>query len=182
MSTPWEHLGHTMGGSKVTQLAAAAKEGDQSTAALPYHFVFYLHQAHAQQQTLQPPEPRAPAAHTEPVADGLHKISLTLPPPARKDYAQPDQLPVATQASIGRLLSACGLQRYASVAARLQNGHECFMLFHAALYHASLAQELATGTAVAMCACMTVNGCWSWPAMHANVACNSDVASCLPST
>lgn len=104
-----------MGSPKDTELAAAAKEGDQSTAALPYRFVFYLHQAHAQQATVQPPQPRDPAAHTEPVPDGLHKISLTLPPPARKDYAQPDQLPLATQTSIGRLLSACGLQRYASV-------------------------------------------------------------------
>ena len=96
-----------------TKVAAAAKEGDQSAAALPYHFVFYLHQAHAQQETLQPPQPRATASHAEPVPDGLHKISLTLPPPARKGYAQPDRLPLATQASIGRLLSACGLQRCA---------------------------------------------------------------------
>ncbi|KAL3142705.1 hypothetical protein ABBQ38_003006 [Trebouxia sp. C0009 RCD-2024] len=88
---------------------AVAKEGDQGTAALPYHFVFYLHQAHAQRDTFKPPQPSA-APHTEPVPNGLHKISLTLPPPARKDYAQPDQLPAATQASIGRLLSACGLQ------------------------------------------------------------------------
>lgn len=95
--------------SSHNEVAAAAKEGDQGTAALPYHFVFYLHQAHAQRDTFKPPQPSA-APHTEPVPNGLHKISLTLPPPARKDYAQPDQLPAATQASIGRLLSACGLQ------------------------------------------------------------------------
>ena len=97
--------------------AFAAKEGDQNTAALPYQFVFYLHQAPAQQDTSQPSNARtvpSPAAsHTDNVPDGLHKVSLTLPPPARKDYAQPDQLPAATQASIGKLLSACGLQRYA---------------------------------------------------------------------
>ena len=110
-------LKHTVGSPEDTdtdtEVAAAAKEGDQSTAALPYHFVFYLHQAHAQQQTQQSPQPGATAPHTESVPDGLHKISLTLPPPARKDYAQPDQLPLATQASLGRLLSACGLQRCA---------------------------------------------------------------------
>lgn len=109
----WRAAGSLILHGSYIEVAAAAKEGDQSTAALPYHFVFYLHPAHAQQQTLQSPPPRATTPHTESLPDGLHKISLTLPPPARKDYAQPDQLPLATQASIGRLLSACGLQRWA---------------------------------------------------------------------
>ncbi|DBA76668.1 hypothetical protein WJX79_007357 [Trebouxia sp. C0005] len=88
----------------------AAKQGDLGTAALPYNFVFYLHQS--QDQTSQQKAAAADAATQQggAVSNGLHKVSLTLPPPARKDYAQPDQLPAATQASIGKLLSACGLQ------------------------------------------------------------------------
>lgn len=87
--------------------AAAAKEGDQGKAALPYRFIFYLHQAGAQ----QPPAANSASATSEIAPDGLQKVSLTLPPPARRDFAQPDQLPAATQASISKLLSACGLQR-----------------------------------------------------------------------
>ncbi len=96
---------------RMTHLAPTAKQGDQGTAALPYNFVFYLHQS--QGQTSQQKAAAADTArqHGGAVPDGLHKVSLTLPPPARKDYAQPDQLPAATQASIGKLLSACGLQR-----------------------------------------------------------------------
>ena len=83
----------------------AARQSDQGKAALPYRFIFYLHQAGAQQ-------PAAATEASEGTPDGLHKVSLTLPPPARRDFAQPDQLPAATQASISKLLSACGLQRY----------------------------------------------------------------------
>lgn len=96
-------------------MLSAAEQGDQGTAALPYRFVFYLHQSPAQDRAAQPPHISAaldtPAQQSEAVPDGLHKVSLVLPPPARKDYAQPDQLPAATQASIAKLLSACGLQR-----------------------------------------------------------------------
>lgn len=93
---------------------AAARQGDQGFAALPYHFVFYLHQSPASAQATQPLQssPVQPTATQQPDAlpDGMHKVALTLPPPARKDYAQPDQLPAATQASLGKLLSACGLE------------------------------------------------------------------------
>ena len=99
------------------QSLSAAKQGDQGTPALPYHFTFYLHQAPASQQTAEPEHSRsvqaAEAQQTGTFPDGLHKVALTLPPPACTDYAQPDQLPAATQASIGRLLSACGLDRSA---------------------------------------------------------------------
>jgi len=96
---------------EMTHSSPTAKQGDQGTAALPYNFVFYLHQS--RDQTSQQKADAADAAIQQggAIPDGLHKVSLTLPPPARKDYAQPDQLPAATQASIGKLLSACGLQR-----------------------------------------------------------------------
>ena len=87
---------------------AAARQSDQDKAALPYRFIFYLHQAGAQ----QPAAATSATEASEGTPDGLHKVSLTLPPPARRDFAQPDQLPAATQASISKLLSACGLQRY----------------------------------------------------------------------
>lgn len=106
-----------------TVLSSTAKEGDQGTAALPYRFVFYLHQSSLEGQPSQPPQrPETGPQPSEPVPDGLHKVSLTLPPPARKDYAQPDQLPAATQASISKLLSACGLQRYNIAAQSLVPG------------------------------------------------------------
>ena len=94
---------------------SAAKQGDQGSAALPYHFVFYLHQSPTSAQSPQPLQssPVQPAAtqQSDALPDGMHKVALTLPPPAREDYAQPDQLPAATQASLGKLLSACGLER-----------------------------------------------------------------------
>lgn len=96
--------------SACTCLYAAAKEGDQGKAALPYRFIFYLHQAGAQ----QPPAASISSPSSADTPDGLQKVSLILPPPARRDFAQPDQLPAATQASISKLLSACGLQRCSS--------------------------------------------------------------------
>lgn len=96
---------------RMTHLSPTAKQGDQGTAALPYNFVFYLHQSQDQTFQLKAAAADATTQQGGVVPDGLHKVSLTLPPPARKDYAQPDQLPAATQASIGKLLSACGLQR-----------------------------------------------------------------------
>ena len=64
----------------------------------------------------------APSSHTEngqqqqaapagPRAAGLHKVALTLPPPARRDPAAPDDLPRGTQMGLSKLMKAVGLQR-----------------------------------------------------------------------
>ena len=48
---------------------------------------------------------RMPAA-----AEGLKRVALTLPPPARLEGAgAQSELPKATQAALGKLLHACGL-------------------------------------------------------------------------
>ena len=44
-------------------------------------------------------------------AAGLHKVALTLPPPARRDPAAPDDLPQGMQMGLSKLLKAVGLQR-----------------------------------------------------------------------
>ena len=44
-------------------------------------------------------------------AGGLHKVALTLPPPARRDPAAPDDLPQGTQMGLSKLMKAVGLQR-----------------------------------------------------------------------
>eukprot|EP00891_Asterochloris_glomerata_P002188 jgi/Astpho2/2188/fgenesh1_pg.00040_%23_36_t len=43
-------------------------------------------------------------------AAGLHKVALTLPPPARRDPAAPDDLPQGTQMGLSKLMKAVGLQ------------------------------------------------------------------------
>ena len=43
-------------------------------------------------------------------AEGLRRVALTLPPPARLDGGLRGELPQTTQQALGRLLQACGLE------------------------------------------------------------------------